>query len=616
MKKNVYTKSLLRRPLHSLILAFLLFIATFGFVLRSVEFLTIRNQIFTIAEFYQAIGFLSGDHDFDDVNIGADLIENSPYIELSDRRRVAEGVLQGILNSAIADTAGFNYNIRRGLWPGAEIPPEIHDAIFYGELVEKVERVGGGWHLILAVDEVLVGYPEHAVAGQSLRMNVDLEDGNEFGIMSFEIGERYLLRGMLTPKPVPVIIDSNWLDELEGSSPTIGDENDVLLMQPLYTDGLWHMHIPHGEVLDFTLPELENILTEIELLRHNHHAVQLRTTRDMMLMPIMLDIAEMGFMVEGRPIDKEDYQYANPVAVIHAGFAHIRDLNVGDRVTVEVSGRQYAEYYRDFSLSRSGRGTQTSADVWVGSVPQTDVVQEIELEIVGIYNLFGRQGGDLTTYLSTRIYIPDSVLSDDVVITSDRWGSPVDQNYLPSTWYSFKLESSRDEVAFIAENRLPLEEMGLTVTLISSAQHFWDSADVILQSIAFNGIVFSVVLVLVLMLVIYLFLRQRRKELTVSRVLGYPTKRSVREVLLAATLFIIPITIGSVLAWLFARHTIVNTLLIFEELQEGYEAVFSLSPLWLIILTMIVFVLAMLMVFIGAVRLVRRPILELLQDKG
>jgi len=36
----------------------------------------------------------------------------------------------------------------------------------------------------------------------------------------------------------------------------------------------------------------------------------------------------------------------------------------------------------------------------------------------------------------------------------------------------------------------------------------------------------------------------------------------------AATLFTIPISIGSVLGWLVAQHTFVDALLIFEELQK------------------------------------------------
>ena len=603
MRKNVYTKSILRKPLHSLILAFLLFAATFGFVLRAVEFLTVRDQIFSIATYYQSIGFLSSSHELDDVGIGADFLENSPYIEFVDRRRTVEGFLQDLLNSAVADPHGNLLTLRRMGHP----IPEAHDAFFYGELIDKIERVSGGWHLILSVDDVLVGYPEHVVAGQSdLRVNFDLEVGHEFAIDGLEIGERYFLRGVLE---MPMVTDGSWI-------PTVGDSTrNMLLMQPLSPDGLWYIHVPHGETVDFTLSGLDDVLEEIESVRRNHHSVQLKTTKDMTLMPIMLDTSEMGFMVEGRPIDHEDYLNANPVAAIHYQFAQLRGLGIGDIITVKVPRAHHVEYDQAW-INSVGAIIQSFSAAHVESVPQDEEMHEIELEIVGIYNLFRRLEGDPNTSFSTHIYIPDSILPNDLVIISDRWGNPDSEIYLPSTWYSFMLSCSRDELAFMAENRQPLADAGLTLTIISSAQHFWDSADVILQSIWFNGIVFCIVLVLVVALVVFLFLRQRRKEFTVSRMLGYSSRRSVGEVLATATLFLIPIAMGSVFAWLFARQTIVNTLQSFEELDTGYEAVFSLSPFWLIGLTSLVFILAMLILLIGAIRMTRRPVLELLHRRG
>ena len=613
MKKNVYTKSVLRQPVHSLILAFLLFIATFSFVLRTVEFLTVRNQIFTISEYFQSVGVLQGTDEFDDVNIGADFLENNPYIELSDRRRVVEGFLQDVLNSAISDPNGITFRVRRGDFFG-QLPQdlfhgELHDAIFYGELVDKTERGAGSWHLVFTVDEVLVGYPEHAVTGQSdLRMNFDLQKGNEFAIDGLVIGERYLLRGIFDSTLSPIIDAGFWI-------PEIGDSRDLLLMQPLYSDGLWYIHTPHGEEVDFTDPQLELILEEVEKLQRNHHSIQLRTTKDMASIPNMLDVSEMGFMVEGRPIEYDDYLFEKPVAVIHYQFASIRGLSISDKFTVEIPLIHYAN--RRHSIEFSGAsGHQTFSDVRVEGAWQSSQMYELELEIVGIYNLFGRLGGDPSTTFSTHIYIPDSILPDDMVITSNRWQSREGQNFLPPTWYSFRLSNPRDEVAFIAQYRQPLEALGFSLTMVGGdAQNFWTSADVILQAITFNVVVFCVVLVLVLMLVIFLFLRQRKKEFTISRLLGYSAMRCVGQVLSTAILFLIPIATGSVLAWIFARVTIVNTLVVFEELHDSYAAVFSLSPLWLLGLTMIVFMLAMLMVFIGAMFTTHRPVLQMLQRK-
>ena len=619
MKKNVYTKAILRQPVYSLILAFLILIATFGFVLRSVEFITVRQQIYSISDYFQSIGFLRGTSAFDDVNAGADFLEASPYIGIADRRRVVEGVLQDGLNSIIADpfSGGERGDAARQLRAaifGIEIQEGPRDVIFYGELIDIIQsrRDPERWTLTLNVDDVLMGYPEYIVSGQT-ELQIFLD--NAHIIDSLETGERYLLRVLLIDVP-------------NGRTPSIGDPLNVFTMQPLYPDGLWYVHLPAGEPIDLMNPELSAIAEEIAILHHPHHTVQLRTTKDLALVPMMLEDG-IGFMFEGRPIDYDDYLNANPVAVIHRQFARIRGLNVGDTITVEIPQHHEVEsmntdVFTFMALSGipfSFEEPQSFIDVHVESIPRAESIHEIELEIVGIYNLFEWSGGDPFTNFSTRIYLPDSVLPDDVMISSARWESPEDQNYLPSFWYTFQLSNSRDELAFLMENRQPLAEMGLTLIMAvdaGNAQNFWQSANIILQSTAFNAIVFSFVLVLVLMLVVFLFLRQRRKELTIERMLGYSTKQSVRGILLTASLFLIPTTIGAGLAWLFARRTIMDTLVILGELIDGYgaEAVFALSPIWLIGLIIIVFILVLLMILIGAVRLIHRPLLELLQGRG
>jgi len=612
MKKNVYTKSVLRQPVYSLILGFLLLVATFGFVLRSIEFFTVREQIYAISDYFESIGFIRGITAFDDVNAGADFLEHSPYIGIADRRRVVEGVLQDVLNSATADPWGV-HSSRNAEILGVEIQEGPKDVFFYGELTNKVEsRQGQRWILTLNVDDVVIGYPEYVVAGQSdLQILFNVEDGNEFVMDSLEIGGRYLFRVLLTDTP-------------SGRMPSVGDPGNTFHMQPLYPDGLWYLHVPAGETVDLMNPELTMLAEEIETLQHYHHIVQLQTTRDMALVPIMLE-DDMGFMVEGRPIDYEDYSNANPVAVVHRQFARIRNLNIGDTITVEIPQVHEAEnmntdVFTVMALSGISVGERQSlVDIHVEGTPQAEGVHELELEIVGIYSLFEGSGGDPFTNFSTRIYIPDSVLPDDMIITSERWESPTDQNYLPSFWYTFRLNNSRDELPFLMENHQPLAEMGLMLIMVvdgsDSVQNFWQSANIILQTTTFNAIVFCVVLILVLILVVFLFLRQRRKELTINRMLGYSTIRSVKDILKTSILFFMPIIIGAVLAWLFANHTIMNTMVIFEDLT-GYEAVFTLSPLWLGGLIMLVFMLILLMVLIGIVRLSYRPLLELLQRRG
>ena len=637
MRKNVYTKSMLRQPLHSLILVFLLFMATFSFVLRSVEFLTVREQIFSIASFYRSIGFLSGEDEYYDVNLGADFLENSRYIEFVDRRRGVEGILQGMLNADIG-LSRFH-----------------RDAFFYGELIDKIAHPNpaDGWRLILAVDDVVVGYPEHVVTGQEilqldfdmdfqmmLQMAYDGEEGDEAAIANMEIGERYFLRGAFHGAPSD-------LDDIFSFTvrPSVGNERNVLNMRALNpSELLWYVPVPYGETIDFTMPEFARILEEVEFLERQRYALQLRTTKDMALIPFMLEDAEMGYIADGRPIDQEDYLNANPVAVINNLFAQIRDLSIGDTITVNIPQAHYAEFEISMGYYTNTGLAEFFHEVSIESVPQDAGAHEIELTIVGIYNQFQLIPGSYSTDITRFIYIPDSVLPDTVITSSNIGNNPETEAYLPSIWYSFMLECSRYEDAFVAEVRLPLEEMGLTVTMIDSgAENFWESANIILQSITFNGIVFSVVLILVLMLVTFLFLRKRHKEFAVSRMLGHSISRSVKEVMLAALLFLVPIVIGSIFAWMFARHTIENSLQNLDEFRpyeeaeamtaverfeavtsgyevyeayEAYDVAFSLSLYPLIALVTVVFVLKMLMVFIGALRLTRRPVLELLQCKG
>ena len=638
-KKNVYTKSMFRQPLHSLILVFLLFIATFTFVLRSVEFLTVRDEIFRIASYYQTIGFLDdihgdgidpalnvGANSGADVSIGADFLEDTGYLGISDRRRGVEAFIQGgMLN---ADVHGQHF------WRFQEVPEaqfRFHDAFFYGELVDKIENPEGGWRLILSVDDVLVGYPEHVVVHQEkLQMDFDLERGDESAIADMEIGERYFLRGIFNPY-ASLTFDDPYTSG--PSLPTIGDERNILLMLPLHSDEVWYVQVPYGEEVDFAMFGLEGVLEDVEFLYHNHRAVQLHTTVDMTVMPKMLEDVNVGFLVEGRLIDQQDYLNANPVAVIHHNFARIRNLEIGDSIAVSVPKR-----HNIIDVFITGDDQHRISLAYSKSIGQDDEMHEIELTIVGIYNLFRLIGGDSGTAFSTFIYIPDSVLPDDVVITSNILGNPDTLNYLPAFWYSFVLSDSRHEVAFIAESRQTLEEMGFVLTLFESGgENFWESADVILQSIWVNLIVFSIVLILILMLVNFLFLRQRRKEFTVNRVLGYSSSRSVRELFVSATLFFVPIMVGGIFAWIFAGRTVENTLQIFDEITadleaeptaleiflqrqseayEMYETSFSLSIYPLIGLIAVVFILTIIMVLIGAKLITRRPILELLQHKG
>jgi hypothetical protein len=58
MLKNPFFKFVLRRPLRNLVLFLLIGAAAFAFVLRTTEFMVVRDGIYEAAGFYRSIGFL------------------------------------------------------------------------------------------------------------------------------------------------------------------------------------------------------------------------------------------------------------------------------------------------------------------------------------------------------------------------------------------------------------------------------------------------------------------------------------------------------------------------------------------------------------------------------
>ena len=110
---NIYIKSTLRNPIHNLLLALLLGVASFAIILRFAEFTIIENEIIRIEGFYRAIGYLRNTNignlrnihnlrDARNVAAGAAVVEESPFVASSDRREWYIGVLEGMQNVNVA----------------------------------------------------------------------------------------------------------------------------------------------------------------------------------------------------------------------------------------------------------------------------------------------------------------------------------------------------------------------------------------------------------------------------------------------------------------------------------------------------------------------------------
>jgi len=437
------------------------------------------------------------------------------------------------------------------------------------------------------------------------------------------VGQRYFLRGVFY-HPQMVGVMGN---EIPMRLPEVGSTQDVLFMRPLNDDTsdfsrtlqgdpLWYIPIAPGEFVDTYMPGLERLDEEIARIDHYQRSVQLQTTSDMGVAPI-LNFGGVR-IVEGREITREDYLTANPVAVVHASFAQLRGLDIGDTFTVSVPSEQ--SFVTHFNAWNRFVGT------FIGSPAQSSSAYELELTIVGLFLTGGESPTVQWTWASTYVYIPDSLLRADSTLCRDvshigldpdfvGWYEGMD--YIPSFWYNFVLNDAREVDEFKLAYGEILNNLGFVIAFAQTgAENFWASAEPILQAVTLNTIVFSVVLILALALVVFLYLRQRMKDFAVMRALGVPAVKVSIQAIGALFVFGLPaVVIGAVGGWFYALRRAASTVnpLMEEELYAHTAEVFIL---WLPAFAAVIIVIILFMVILGISHISRRPVLELMQGSA
>jgi hypothetical protein len=594
-KGNVFIQSSLRQPIRTAFLFLLVSVISFAFVLRGTEFLLVRDRIYEIGGFYRSIGFLRVDGQiYANILAGAEFITDSDFDVMEDRRRGAEVVLHNMLN---ADIRGFRFFEMD--YPHSE---RLHFTFFYAELMQMdYVRSGAAVRLQLQVDDVVVGFPEHAAAGYNVTMHLHIPYSEENPLMGLEIGQRYFFKG--------AHYLFHEIDGFFGRRPTVGGTLDRLYMYPLNDYGLWYVHVPVGEV-DFSTHGLEKLNDEIERMRYNHSVLWLRTTSDMNAMPqVHMDIYTL---LDGRFLTRDDYINKNPVVVIHYLFAETRGLEIGDTITISIPASQRVVAPRwGFFTEHFGPGIDDIrfqdgyVEFWIHGDPIEFIISHLELEIVGIFDKYARW----EPRFDNLIYVPDSLLPDDFMLVDEIHGY---NNFLWDTWYSFELANPQDENAFLLENRDMLALHGITLTLLpTGAVNFWLTAEPVLQSITVNMVVFSIMTALVLGFVTFLYMFQRRKDFVVLRLLGNETRSVVRQLCTPILFFgFLSMTIGGILGWFFALGRAED---IMGDMIIGYDIGFGLPIYWLLIMVGAAFVFMLTIVYIGAQLTAKRPVLMLMQ---
>ncbi len=604
MKKNVCLKSALRQPIQTLGLVFLVGAISFAFVSKVVEHLVVNRETDRLAGYYRSIGSLERvAADDGNVSQAVALVSKSQHVAMEDRRRHCSGALQGIYNPDV--DGNFADTFVRS------------DVLFCGEFVSKAllsKRTNwvAEYQFRFAVDKVLVGYPEYVQEGREVRLGY-LADPMSLGLRhvpaypdelktvydSFEIGRRYLVRARFDP---------DYQRFLRRQDEDYSE--DILMIQPLTQSGAWFQKVDPGASADLADPTLAGLAEELAILEENQHTMSVYSTADMSAMPLAQETSRFLYLTKGRWLDSEDNLEGRRVCVVHNDFAVRRGLSVGDTMTLKLRDLKnpfcgiivssYGESYSfvrravDVHLGYIGLGEDWNA--WQGYETHSE-----KFEIVGLYGILW----DLQpTTISTEMYIPDSCMP----------AGYCSREQMDLSLYSFVLDSPEYEMAFLAENRQLLEDLGIQVSFVETGwQNFQAACVPLKRSLATNVRVFSAVLIPAMALAAFLYRWQRRKDFAILRSMGVPKVKATWQLVWAMTAIgAVGVTGGGLLAWGYALGKARRTL---ASLQGPKAASLSadLSPAWLVGLCAAAIAVLFTFTVAGAWAVSRRPVLELLQ---
>jgi len=655
MNQNVFLKSSLRQPLRKLLLAALIFIATFAFVVRAVEYFIVSEELDRIEGLYISIGTLApifpmNIADDRDVRQAADLIGGSPFVRYEDRRVFVQGVLSDITNTTaigeIARPFGGYFQPSYNELDINAIDHYIFATILSEPILNDIDRI----IVRIRIDEMLVGDNQalrqfplwfEGLSERSLEimnrvvisMSLTAEEARLFEeglhpMADIEVGRQYFFR--VTPsRSFPTDGTIRPLIGNDGKTKylfsTIGRNSDEFVWNVNIdlrdSDLTFFVDTSDTAALDSMLDHLR---MDMELARENLHSLMVIGTVDMENMPRMQNPRSarlsFGWVVapdgNSRWLTHDDYLSRNPVAVVPLHMATRKGLRVGETFTITLRNNPRPAWIDQETTSRFAQFGEGWWDTvpqgwWATSETREDWdsfdTYELELEVVGVYwnTPIGRSWNN---FQNTEIYVPASLIPE---------GFGWDDSPLLTSMYSFILTSSRDERAFLDTYGPRLESMGFRASFLPNGfDNFAAAADPIRLSITFNLILFSIVSVSVFALTVFLYLRQWRKTLAIARALGITAIKSLRHLCEPALYVWVPaIVLGSVAAWNFAIRQSQDTLGEIGEFlaDDGVANAASRSLAELLALIGVIALLVFTGLTILGVLMARRSVLEQLQ---
>ncbi len=613
--RNVYQKALFRQPIRFLILLFLLAAACFAFTSHAAEALLVAQETAIMEEYYKPVGSLSGGAD---LQAGQEIVATCPYVEVEDIRRYGRGILMDIENPDVD-----------GEYPVFFLSSHIGEVVFVGrflkgEFVTPVEGMphigdGGYYNLRFEVRSVESGYQDYMEEGEEVfvRSLPGLRELPDFASPYYpsEQNEDFLKEYGNLEEGVDYLIRVFYYHYNEINGHAVAREGkpgkNFVLDSLIPGEETGFFYKMTGESIDYSTPELSVLPDYMEYLSRNRHAMSVIGTKDMERMPKFQESSQELYLVEGRMLNREDDLEGKQTCVVHEEFAKLRGLQVGDVLRLSLD-----EIYRNGDYL-----TTTYIDLpyvgWENWGAWRDCgTEELELEIVGLYNQYMSYNSSYASISGTILYVPDSILPEGYARNILAGGG--------TGCYSFILKKPEEQVKFLEEYGSRLEQAGYTaVFLENNVENFSGTADTLRRSTVFGTAMFGAVLAIAVLVAISLYLIQRRKEYAVSRALGVPAGRTILGITFSFGWIAVPgVIAGSCLGWwqMLRQAEEVLAPLLGETISEGVmqqvETRAILPGRWLALVILAILLVLFLFLFVGSSFLTRKPVLSLLQGSA
>jgi len=643
-KPNIFFKSVLRQPARTILLAALMAVAAFAFVARVTEFAIVNDEINRIEDYHNAIVMLSAITPQDitndqDVTDAMQIIVDSPLVAYDDPRVFVQGIMHGVTN-VTSNFGGLGSSYFVPSYEGADIV--TMDNYFLGT-ARMAPRLISGMNRIqveVNVDQLIVGCPQTirdteatfiSASGQEAVLNTRLwlwlaitpEEAVLFAAGEWNPfegvrhGEQYLFRVQ------PALNVGGMGSQRDFFIRPLMGGDDGLRQNPFSIIGTTAATIhpnfsDNREDMMFFAPasQADEILAlideEVSLTRDNISSMMVIGTRNMETVPRFQNRL-LGRLQSGRWLTLEDYENANPVAVLPIQMATRRGVGLGDTLTLTLRDNPRPNWIDVDTVNRWNVGIEG----WWAPMPQgwwattersnnwrNYPTYEITVEVVGLY--FNTPSGQQHNFLSTEMYVPLSIIPD---------GFGWDDSPQLTTMYSFVLNSPRDTDSFIAAHSTELEQLGFGATFLPNEfATFAAAADPIRDSILLNMLIFAFVSVLILAMVVFLYLKQWRKALAVSRALGSPANSALKNLFTPVFAIWTPaILVGAGAAWFFAIVQANNTLYGLAQALGEEAGVFTRSPLELAVFAAAMLLLTFGGLVIAGFSIAKKPVLVQLQ---